>query len=234
MVDLIIVEAHKCALHGGPQLTLNVLRKKYWILRTATVKAVLRKCISCFRASPRAQKQIMGILPEPRVTFSKAFLNSGVDFAGPFKFRISTGRGQRTTKGYIAVFVCLAIKAIHLEVVSSLTTEAFLAALTRFLSRRGPVTHLFSDNATNFVGAFRKLEKMNDKLAAKNIEWSFIPPRAPHFGGLWEAGVKSLKTHLKRSFGEMSFTFKEMATVLCQIEGCLNVLCVLSLMRWIH
>lgn len=231
MVDLIINEFHKYALHGGVQVTINSLRKKYWILHaTKVTTALLKRCISCFRASPRNQPQIMGILPGPRVNFSKAFLHSGVDFAGPFRFRISTGRGQRTTKGYIAVFVCLATKAIHLEVVSSLTTEAFIAALTRFLSRRGPVSHLYSDNATNFVGAFRKLSKVGEQLSAKNIEWSFIPPRAPHFGGLWEAGVKSLKTHLKRSFGDRSFTFEEMSTILCQIEGCLNArpLCPLT------
>lgn len=157
----------------------------------------------------------MGTLPTSRVNFSNAFLHSGCDFAGPFKLRMSAGRGIRTTKGCIAVFVCLAVKAIHLKVVSSLTTDAFIAALTRFISRRGTVKHLYSDNATNFVGAFRKLARIEDKLSQFDLEWSFIPPRAPHFGGLWEAGVKSVKTHLKRAFGERSFIFEEFQTIVC-------------------
>lgn len=231
IVDSLIECAHKAVLHGGVQLTLAQIRKKYWIIRGGQqVKAVLTRCVSCHRANPRTLIQLMGGLPPPRTEFSKAFLHTGVDFAGPFLFRISPGRGVRTTKGYIAIFICLAVKAIHLEVVSSLSTDAFLAALTRFSSRRGTVTHLYSDNGTNFVGAFRKLSKLSEGLEKMSLEWSFNPPLAPHFGGLWEAGVKSVKTHLRRTFGNISFTFEEMQTVMCRIEMCLNArpLCPLS------
>lgn len=221
--DLLILSAHHLCLHGGPQVTLNVLRRRYWVVKgLQRVKSIIRKCIRCFRARPTNKSQVMGLLPAPRVQFSKAFLHTGVDFAGPVRLRISVGRGTRTTKGYFAVFVCLAVKAIHLEVVSSLTTDAFIAAIIRFRSRRGTIAQLYSDNATNFVGAFRKLGKVDNALGRLDIEWSFIPPQAPHFGGLWEAGVKSVKTHLKRACADRTFTFEEMQTVLCQVEACLN------------
>ncbi|XP_075162773.1 uncharacterized protein LOC142235404 [Haematobia irritans] len=145
----------------------------------------------------------------------------------------SRGRGQRTYKGYIAVFVCMTTKAVHLEAVSNLTSDAFLAALRRFFSRRGKSSHIYSDNGTNFVGTARKLGKEFIKavqqnsnvahdLASERVQWYFIPPGAPHFGGLWEAAVKSVKHHLRRVIGEAKLTYEEMSTFLSQIESVLN------------
>lgn len=174
---MIIHDTHLWCLHGGAQLTLALIRKKFWIVKgLQRIKSVLRKCVPCFKAHPRNSPQLMGTLSEPRVNFSKAFLHTGVDFAGPFRLRLSSGRGTRCTKGYIAVFVCMAVKAIHLEVVSALTSDAFIAALLRFRSRRGTVSHMYSDNGTNFVGAFRKLCNEGNALSKLNIEWSFNPP----------------------------------------------------------
>jgi len=124
-------------------------------------------------------------------------------------------------------------KAIHLELITDLTSEAFIAALKRFCSRRGKCSKLFSDNATNFVGACAELKKlqrlaidqkepMAQYLAKENIEWKFLPPRAPNFGGLWEAGVKSFKYHFKRVVGNDKLTYEQFLTVVIQIEGILN------------
>jgi hypothetical protein len=117
-------------------------------------------------------------------------------------------------KGYIAVFVCLAVKAVHLEVVTSLTTDAFIAALRRFIARRGTPSTIYSDNGTNLRGAanyFQELHKLlqssshveqvQDYLSKEKCEWKFIPSHSPHFGGLWEAAVKSMKHHLRRILG---------------------------------
>lgn len=197
MIRLIIEECHRSHLHGGFQVTMNQLRRKYWIIRAGqTVKSVIRRCVICCRARPSIARQLMGNLPQERLDFTKAFLHTGVDFAGPFHVRASAGRGVRISKCYIAVFICLAVKAIHLELVGALTSEAFLAALSRFRSRRGRVDRLFSNNGTNFIGAFKRLNDNDGQLSRKGIEWEFILPLAPNFGGLWEAGVKSLKTHL--------------------------------------
>lgn len=127
--------------------------------------------------------------------------------------------------------MCFVTKAVHLELVSDLTTEAFLAALRRFFARRGLSKTIYSDNGTTFQGAKSELARfLKDQssefiseLSNQFVDWVFIPPpRAPHFGGLWEAGVKSVKHHLKRVIGETSLTFEQFTTVLCQVEACLN------------
>jgi len=103
---------------------------------------------------------MMGNLPRERVTPARPFQRTGIDYAGPILIRTGKGRGHRTHKGFIAVFICLSSKAVHLEVVSDYTTEAFLAAFRRFISRRGLCCEVFSDCGTNFVGANRQLREM--------------------------------------------------------------------------
>lgn len=164
----------------------------------------------------------MGNLPEPRVNITRAFTHTGVDYAGPVDIRMSKGRGNSSYKGYISLFVCLCTKAIHIEAVSDLTSTAFIAAYRRFAARRGLPSHMYSDNGTNFVGAVKLLRKSHESSLLKvksdiinnvtqsNTEWHFIPPSSPHFGGLWEAGVKSLKHHLRRAIGNTRLTYEEL------------------------
>lgn len=175
----------------------------------------------------------MGNLPPPRVTASRPFTHTGVDYAGPVQLRTTKGRGHRAHKGFLAIFVCFSTRAVHLEVVSDYSTDAFLAAFKRFVSRRGLCNTIHSDQGTTFVGADSQLRAIfNDttkgnsylanRLAKDGVRWSFNPPGAPHFGGLWEAAVKSVKHHLRRVIGESTLTFEEMTTVLAQVEACLN------------
>jgi len=187
--------------------------------------------------------QLMGELPSTRVQPSRPFLTTGVDYAGPISRRLGTPRSKTITKGYIAIFVCFVTKAVHIEVVTSLTTEAILAALRRFLARRGKPKTIYSDNGTNFQGAANELHeiykmlqstsqmaRIQDFLATEGCNWKFIPPHGPHFGGLWEAAVKSMKYHLRRTLGAQVATYEELCTLLAEIEACLNSrpLCALS------
>ena len=142
------------------------------------------------------------------------------------------GRGSTTEKGWNSLFVCFLSKAVHVELVSHLRTDTFLAAFRRFVHRKGNPSHIYSDNGTTFVGSTKELElllrqeqsqqQITNSAAERGIEWHFIPPYSPHWGGLWEAGVKSVKHHLKRVLGESYLTYEEMNTTLVQIEGCLN------------
>jgi hypothetical protein len=235
LAKLIVDQTHKQTLHGGPLLMLNVIRSSYWITNVKSlVKLYVRKCVSCIRNAPNFAKQLMGNLPSVRVNISKPFSSSGVDFAGPCFLKSSKLRNAVSMKAYIAIFVCMATKAIHLELVSDLSTNAFIAAFKRFTSRRGHCAYLFSDCGTNFIGANFELTKMLNKakaslpvelcelLASDGTEWRFIPPASPHFGGLWEAGVRSTKFHINRILGDTKLTFEEYATLLAQIECCLN------------
>ena len=177
----------------------------------------------------------MGDLPSARVKPSKAFLYTGVDYAGPFQITLKRGRGVRTQKAYLALFICMTTKAVHLELASDLSTSTFIAAFKRFLSRRGPCKTLHSDCGTNFIGAKSYLDDLhsflvsteyNDhlkkELADSAIDWKFNPPASPHFGGIWEANIKSVKSHLSRVIGNQILTYEEFSTVLTQIEALLN------------
>lgn len=114
---------------------------------------------------------------------------------------------------------------------SDLTTAAFIAAYERFVARRGACTNLYSDNATNFVGAsavFLRTERalfdtsVQTTLAARGTTWHFSPPLSPHFNGLAESAIRSVKHHIRRVIGETTLTFEELTTVLCKVEACLN------------
>ncbi|ENN77843.1 hypothetical protein YQE_05670, partial [Dendroctonus ponderosae] len=150
----------------------------------------------------------------------------GVDYAGPFL--IGRNRGQVLEKCYVSVFVCFATKFIHLELITELTSNSFVLALHRFISRRVRPAKIYSDNGTTFVGANRELCKflkgnqnqLIESCINEKIEWSFIPLYSPHFGGLWEAGFKSVKHHLKRVLSKIHLMFEELVTILCQIESC--------------
>jgi len=175
----------------------------------------------------------MGQLPKERVTPSRPFLHSGVDYAGPLTLKTWRGKNARTYKAYIVLFICLSTSAVHIEIVSDYSSEAFIAAYKRFTGRRGICSVLFSDCGTNFIGANSELkrlftvattesQKMAALLAKDGTQWKFNPPLAPHFGGKWEAGVKSVKYYLKRVVGETILTYEEMNTFLIQIEAILN------------
>ena len=109
-----------------------------------------------------------------------------------------------------------------------------MAALQRFSARRGAPYTLLSDNGTNFVGASRELraaitEILSDKTidaishsVFHHITWKFSPPGAPHFVGLWEAGIKSMKTVLKKNVGTQPLTFEQVTTLLTVAESILN------------
>ncbi|XP_072941856.1 uncharacterized protein [Epargyreus clarus] len=233
--DLIIDETHKLTFHGGARLTTAFIRRKYWIIggNNATKKR-LRRCVQCKKQSPILERQLMGDLPSARINPSRPFSHCGIDYTGHVSVKANKGRGIRTNKGYVAVFVCMATKAVHLELVSDLTASAFLAALHRMVARRGVPDHIYSDQGKNFIGADNALrqqleyikntynEELMTELTSMGIEWHFNSPSWPSAGGLWEAAVKSLKHHLKRVLGDQKLTFEEFTTLLTRIEGCLN------------
>ena len=169
------------------------------------------------------------------MTPGSVFEKVGVDYAGPFHIKYGSVHKPTIIKAYVCVFVCLSVKAVHLESVSDQTTDAFIATLRHFIARRGKPSLIWSDHGTNFVGAARKLKGLVEFLESQKtqgvisqfcstqcISWKFIPERAPHFGGLWESAVKSMKTHLRCIITDVKLTFEEFTTILAQVEAVLN------------
>lgn len=236
ITHLIINYEHIKLFHASQKLVLCNLNQRYWIVNgLRLVKNIIHKCLTCFRFKADTAKQLMGSLPADRVTASRPFQKVGMDFAGPFSVKQSRARGVLITKGYIALYVCFVTKALHLELVSDLSTDTFLASFKRFIARRNVPTEVYCDNASNYKGAKNQLTEIyklnNCKLhqaqvqsaASKmGINFHFIPSYSPTFGGLWEAAVKSVKYHLKRVLGTHIFTYEQLYTVLVQIEGVLN------------
>lgn len=235
--EFIMAWAHTHNLHATQTSLLAFVRQRFWPVRGRNLaNKIVRQCLKCSRVQPTPFNQFMADLPSDRVSETdRGFLVTAVDFAGPFTVH-HKGRGSRTTKVYLAVFVCFSSRAVHLELVESLTTDAFLDTLRRFISRRGVPHKILSDNGTNFVGANNKLKELYEVLLsveAKDeihqfcrdtfgIKWVFIPPRTPHFGGLHEAAVKSAKLHMMKVIGSSTLTLFELLTVVAMVESILN------------
>lgn len=236
ITKLIIRQEHFALLHAGLKLVLSSLAQRYYIINSVReVKSVIHKCTICCRHKAETAKQLMGSLPKDRVTPARVFERVGIDYCGPFEIKQSTKRNSIISKGYVAVIVCFASKAVHLEVVSDMTTDTFLAAFKRFVSRRGLPTDVYCDNASTFKGANNQLkelyklhnnkdfqENINSFMLQKEIKFHFIPSYSPNHGGLWEAAVKSAKFHLKRISTCKVFTYEQFNTIMIEIESILN------------
>lgn len=228
LTSLIIRHLHYKHLHAGPQTLLSIIRQKYWPLQGRnTIRGILRRCVICFQVSPAVRAQKMGDLPSPRVQPSRPFLECGVDYCGPYLIKNSYLRNTKSVKAWICIFICMSSKAIHIELVSELSTDSFLCAFKRLIARRGLPARVYSDNATNFVGAYNIINEVKDEtfqnfLCESRITWHFIPPRSPHHGGLWESAVRLTKFHLKRVLQNALLTYENLYSLLVQIESIVN------------
>ncbi|RWR99183.1 uncharacterized protein B4U79_02665, partial [Dinothrombium tinctorium] len=186
--------------------------------------SILRKCVICQRFNVTHADEVMAPLPKDRVTKSRPFHVTGIDFAGPIYTK-------GNAKSYICLFTCAITRAVHLELVSDMTTECFVLSLKRFIARRGVPHVIWSDNGRTFKRAESELialykclnqEKAQSFLIDKGIKWKFIVERAPWWGGFWERMVRSVKTVLKKCLGKASLSFEEICTLLAEIEAILN------------
>ena len=198
---------HLSYLHAGAHFVQSLLLRNYWIIGIRSlIRTRLHRCLICHKFQGKSSQPIMADLPSSRVNQSRPFSHVGIDFAGPFTIKTSSRKNAPKLKGYLCVFVCFATKAVHLEVVSSLGTPAFIATLDRFIARRGLPVTIRTDCGKNFVGASRHLKDVNTFLqnnleylytyfSVKSIEWQFNPPSAPNFGGLGKLRLKVQKPY---------------------------------------
>ncbi|XP_033121323.1 uncharacterized protein LOC117120393 [Anneissia japonica] len=215
-------------LHPGPERVLAELRRRYWILRgREVVKGQQRQCQECQRWRANPSNPQMRDLPAARLQlFKPVFHCTGIDCFGPMHIKV----GRRTEKRWGIVYKCMTVGAVHLELLESMDTDAFLLSLRRFISWRGQPAKIYSDCGTNFKSGDKELRAAFDLMTANlreelrpyMVEFHFNPPNAPHFGGLWERAVRSVKTALKVAIGEQLVAEPVLLTLLVEVEGILN------------
>ena len=215
-------------LHVGPEQMLADFRHRYWVPQARRIaRSITLACVGCRRLFAKPVVPKMADLPEKRMQpFTPAFHHTGVDVFGP----VSVTVRRRPEKRWVCLFTCLNTRAVHLEILHSMSTDSFLMALERFFSIYGTPSTITSDNGRNFIGGARaigaacdvELERVQKKLAEKRIEWNFIPPSSPHFGGIWERMVKSCKLAMANALNRDHVNEEVLVTLVAQVKGMLN------------
>ncbi|GBM18134.1 hypothetical protein AVEN_75543-1 [Araneus ventricosus] len=201
IVRRLIYYAHKTLHHAGVQTILSHQRQQFWIPQDRrVVKEVFQKCATCRRYT---SKPVVPVVPAPlpidRINHVAAFEVTGADLAGPIYLK----GGE---KAWIVIFTCAVYRTIHLELVNSLSTEAFMQAMQRFFARRGRSSIMYTNNGTNFLGTSRALSNLNwqeiiAECAIQKIKWHFNPAAAPWYGGWWERMICIIKQLLRKVLG---------------------------------
>ncbi|GBM13210.1 hypothetical protein AVEN_187982-1 [Araneus ventricosus] len=226
LTELLIWDSHKRVFHSGVSHTLVQVREKYWILKSRqTIKSVLSKCTICKRFNSSPGTQVIAPLPDIRVEQSAPFTIIGVDFAGPLFVK------DTNAKHYILLITCAVTRSVHLELVGDKTTDTFLLAFRRFISRRGLCSVVISDNARTFKRAELEIKRIWNILnhpdvknfySFNGIKWQYIVERAVWWGGFYERMVRTVKTALRKTLGKSCLTVEHLLTVLIEIEGMIN------------
>ena len=222
---LIVRDAHEKAKHSGTEYVLAILREKYWIVGARSlIKSFINRCVVCkvLYSMPKAQR-MADLLQDRLAAGSPPFTNVGIDVFGPFYVK----KGRTQEKRYGLIFTCLVLRAIHIEVLSSLDSDAFINAIIRFSSKRAKPVMIRCDNGTNFIGGSRELPASIDDwnkrvckiLIQQNIKFVFNPPGASHMGGAWERLIRSIRRVMNAVIRNTVLDDERLATVFCEVEA---------------
>ena len=235
LAALLIKLHHEINLHSGREQTLLSIRKEYWIRPcSALIQRILKNCSYCKRRSAKPQQLFMSKIPIDRIAVNeKPFSIMVVDYFGPIIIKLNkrTRSTQATAERYGVLFTCLTRPAVHLELATDMTTDAFILALRRFIARRGHVKILRSDNGSNIIVTEKRLKhaltcidqnKVAQTLWKQHILWKFNPPVSPWMGPVWEASVKTVKQAPRTITKERLFTEDALTTFLCKVESSVN------------
>ncbi|KAK3737868.1 hypothetical protein QZH41_019749, partial [Actinostola sp. cb2023] len=234
VTSLIIRHFHERVKHQGKGMTLNEIRSNgFWITGgSSAVSNTIALCVKCQRLRGTVQEQRMADLPKDRLESAPPFTSCGVDYFGPFLVKV----GRKEVKRYGVLFTCMASRAIHLEIANSLDTDSFINAYRRFVSRRGPIRQLRSDQGTNFVGARRQLKEalaemdqdsVKAELLKDNCDWiefKMNVPSASHMGGAWERQIRTVRNVLSSLLQDNGAQLDDesLRTLMCEAEAIVN------------
>lgn len=169
----------------------------------------------------------MAPLPAPRLSpFIRPFSYVGVDYFGPITVKV----GRANAKRWFALFTCLTVRAVHVEVAFDLSTRSCICCIRRFIARRGAPIEIYSDNGTNFTGAERILREQVQRIhedsavtfTNTSTRWIFNPPSAPHMGGSWERLVRSVKIAMSSLTQDRLLDDEALYTLATEAEAIVN------------
>ena len=227
-VQSYIRKTHTNALHCGAKQTLSELRQHVWILQgLQEVRKILTRCIKCQKAFKRPMEQRMAPLPAARVNQGHAWEETGLDYAGPIGVRMA---GRAIHKIWICIFSCMKTRAVHAEIVYNLDAASAVNAIVRFCARRPGARTFWSDQGTNLTLADRILKRemakcnsdATSQLQQRGLEWRFIPPGTPHYGGVWERMVALFKRNLLLVLEKEALHVDVINTAIVEIEAVIN------------
>jgi transposase InsO family protein len=218
LTELIIMDAHRRALHMGSNSTIALVRTKFWVPKLRQlVRQLLRNCIVCRKLNGKAYPpQPAPPLPKFRVVFEEPFSSTGLDFAGPLYIKTKCAQNP-FSKVYFLLLTCSASRAIHLELVPDMTSSSCVRALRRFIARRGVPNLIFSDNAKTFKAAETKAFALD-----RGIKWRYNLTEAPWTGGVFERMIGVTKRSLRKVLGRACVTYEELETILVEVESIIN------------
>ncbi|XP_070206448.1 uncharacterized protein [Littorina saxatilis] len=234
---LLVRHYHKNVKHQGRHFTEGALRSNgFWIIGAKRlVQSIIQQCFLCKRLRGKLAHQKMASLPADRVLPSAPFSHVGVDVFGPWSVVARKTRGGLSNaKRWAVIFTCMAIRAIHIEILEEISSSSFINSLRRFVALRGPVTELRSDRGTNFVGAAAHLQvdalfvedgPVHKHLLKSGITWRFNPPHASHMGGSWERMIGVVRRILDALLLDMRrkpLTHEVLCTLMAEVCAIVN------------
>ena len=224
----LLMYLHCTFLHAGADQLLGETRRRFWVTKgRRAVRHAVASCVKCQRAFKAPMQQRMAPLPAGRLEAGVPFRHTGVDACGPFRVKIA---GRAFHKVWVCLYTCLAVRAVHLEVLRDMSASSFINSFMRFRARRPGVRQVYSDNGSNFSAAEKEIraevkkwnEKAAEELRLHGVEWTFTPPTSAHRGGIYERLVRSLKKHLTFVVQQDDLHIETLATVIAQAEFVIN------------
>ncbi|XP_073810196.1 uncharacterized protein [Danio rerio] len=233
VTDLLIQHYHDQVAHQGWHFTEGAIRRAgLWIVSgKRRISNIIHKCVLCKKLRGKMESQKMSALPPDRLSVDPPFTYTGLDVFGPFTVVTRKTRGHNIeNKRWAVIFSCLSSRAVHLEVMESLSASSFICALRRFLAVRGPVKHFRSDRGTNFVGAVKELQidsgdsELKGFLQNQSCTWTFNAPHSSHMGGVWERMIgiarRILEALLIKSATRL--THEVLTTLMAEVMAIMN------------
>ena len=233
---LLIRHHHERVEHQGRHFTEGAVRSSgLWIVGAKrAISSLVYKCVVCRKLRGKLEQQQMADLPAERLQQEPPFTYVGLDVFGPWEVVTRRTRGgSANSKRWAILFTCMSARAVHMEVIESMSASSCVNALRRFFSIRGPVKQLRSDRGTNFVGATTHLklaasagdDSVEAYLLSQKCTWVFNPPHASNMGGSWERMIGTARRILDSMLlqaGRSKVTHEVLCTLMAEVSAIIN------------